>query len=124
MRISPVYSFQNYSQTQKNRTTSPQAISTPCKNKEVAFAGRFMNWLKELDKKYAPAPTLEELQKLAKEAQYHHVPLGNAIYRGDFKGVVSKKTIIEILQSELSKAKYTGTKQRYERLIQKVQKDY
>jgi len=125
MRINPVYSYQNYSQKHKNRTNTSPSITAACKNNEVAFSGNFFTSFIRLFDSINPNVTpLERLQHLAEEAQNHHAPLGDAIYRGDFKGVIPKEKIVEILQIELKKAEFTGIKQGYHRLIEKVQKDY
>ncbi|MDD3014158.1 MAG: hypothetical protein PHC34_10690 [Candidatus Gastranaerophilales bacterium] len=92
--------------------------------KQVRFKGLFGKIFKSLDDKFAKPSTLEELQQLAKEAHYYERPLGNALYRGDFKGIVSKAKIIEILEVERDKADMGGTRDRFQRYIDMIKKEY
>jgi len=125
MRITPVYSFQNYSQTQKSKDNNKSVAPALSNNNDVAFTGNPFKSLINIFDVWNPKVTpLERLQHLAEEAQNNSRPLHNAIHRGDFKGVIPKEKIIEIIKSELDKAEYTATKQGYQRLIDSINKKY
>ena len=64
------------------------------------------------------------LKELARDAQLHSRPLENSIHRFDYKEIIPKNTIIEILEAEKSKAKMLGKKEDYDRLIKVVNEEY
>jgi len=64
------------------------------------------------------------LKEIAKEAHIHSRSLEEAIHREDFKGIIPKDTIIQILEKEQSKAKMNGKKKDFQILIDKVNQDY
>jgi hypothetical protein len=67
---------------------------------------------------------LQRLKNLAEEAHYSFRPLSNAIQRKDFDGEITKEEIISILEQERDKADMQGTKQRFQRLIDNIEKEY
>jgi cysteinyl-tRNA synthetase len=126
--------YQNqYSSTANNKVNNSQMFlkknivltdSFESSQKQIRFKESLDKVIRSLDDKFAKPATLEELQELAKQAHVYSRPLENGIYRKDFKGIVSKEKIIEILEAERDKADMQGTKDRFQRLINDVKKLY
>ncbi len=119
MRINPVSSAQYYPKPQKS-SENKICIVTQNKSNNVAFTG----FLSIFDAWNSSVTPLKRFMNLVEEAQNHFKPLSSSIYRGDFKEKIEKGKMLEILTEQRDKAEMTGTKERYQRLIDKIEKEY
>jgi len=109
----------NFLQTNNNKTNSPAITS--CKSNNIAFNASTLNKLSNVFDAWNPKVTpLERLQNLAQRALNQHEPLGDAIYRGDFKGIIKKEDIIKILKEQRDNTECNGIKQVINIYIQHV----
>jgi len=129
MRINSINSAQYYMQPKKNKDNDRikiPASTTSYKSNAVAFSGNpFENFIRIFDVINPKVTPLERLQHLAEEAQTYSEPLSDAMYRKDFKGIISKEKIVEILKSAQAKAdRVTGAYEDFQELIDHVKKTH